>query len=72
MNELLQVEVGKDQKCTLSEWRDKLLKWISESKSWNLFQDKTQQSYQEKVRKIRGITWAGQKTEKKIDNTTDG
>ena len=45
MNELLQVEVGKDQKCTLSEW---LLKWISESKSWNLFQDKTQQSYQEK------------------------
>ena len=33
MNELLQVEVGKDQKCTLSEWIDQLLKWISESKS---------------------------------------
>ena len=48
VNELLQVEVGKDHKCTLSEWREKLLKWISESKSWNLFQDKTQQSYQEK------------------------
>ena len=40
MNELLQVEVGKDQKCTLSEWRDKLLKWICESKSWNLFKTK--------------------------------
>lgn len=32
-DKLLQVEVGKDQKCTYV-WIDKLLKWISESKSW--------------------------------------
>lgn len=47
-DKLLQVEVGKDQKCTYV-WIDKLLKWISEStswrwNSWNLFQDKNQES----------------------------
>ena len=51
MNELLQVEVGKDQKCTLSEWRDKLLKWISESKSWNLFKTKLSSHIKRRVRK---------------------
>ena len=47
MNELLQVE-GEGSEMYSQRMENKLLKWISESKSWNLFQDKTQQSYQEK------------------------